>query len=65
MHCLCVQKDKKGIGPKIVFEETCLLLTATHLSSQCYDICFRRESKFCAICFQPTILNSNGVIDQV
>jgi len=27
-----------------------------HLSSQYYDICFRRERSYCSICFQPEII---------
>ena len=28
---------------------------ATHLSNQCYSICFRVESGQCGICFSPVI----------
>ena len=41
---------------------------ATHLSDQNYEICFRRESGYCAICFTPSIQSSTatpGVIAQV
>ncbi len=31
------------------------IFSATHLSNQNYDICFRRESGYCAICFIPSI----------
>ncbi len=34
--------------------------TATHLSSQCYSICFRREASYCAICFTTAITNTVG-----
>ena len=30
-----------------------LLFLATHLSNQCYTICFRRETGQCGICFSP------------
>ncbi len=33
---------------------------ATHLSSQCYNMCFRRESGFCAICFTTAVTNIAG-----
>lgn len=29
--------------------------TATHLNNQCYQICIRRESGICYICYTPTI----------
>ena len=32
-------------------------VSETHLSDQCYSICFRRESGQCAICFQPVIVD--------
>ena len=33
---------------------------ATHLSNQCYSMCFRREANFCAICFTTAITNNVG-----
>ncbi len=36
------------------------LFSATHLSSQCYSMCFRRENNFCAICFTTAITNIVG-----
>ena len=36
---------------------------ATHLSNQCYEICVRRETGMCFICYTPTI--SAAVIGQV
>ncbi len=33
---------------------------ATHLSNQCYSMCFRREANFCAICFTTAITNIVG-----
>ena len=35
-------------------------LSATHLSNQCYAICFRQNAAKCGICFQPVVL---GTID--
>ncbi len=31
------------------------VISAQHLSNQCYDICIRREIGICYICFVPTI----------
>ncbi len=30
-------------------------ILATHLSSQCYTICVRREEGFCSICYIPSV----------
>ncbi|XP_059089368.1 uncharacterized protein LOC131885357 [Tigriopus californicus] len=43
---------------------TALTSTVTHLSNQCYTMCFRQEQGKCAICFQPVITASIAVIDQ-
>lgn len=45
---------------------TATTATFTHLSNQCYDICFRRNSGNCAICFIPsiTITGANAAITQ-
>lgn len=32
--------------------------TATHLSNQCYSMCFRQEPNNCAICFIPVVLGT-------
>lgn len=41
---------------------TAVSSTQTHLSSQQYDICFRRERGYCSICFSTKISStSNGV----
>eukprot|EP00095_Tigriopus_kingsejongensis_P007868 maker-scaffold127_size327531-snap-gene-0.7 protein:Tk07868 transcript:maker-scaffold127_size327531-snap-gene-0.7-mRNA-1 annotation:"PREDICTED: uncharacterized protein LOC101744434" len=32
--------------------------TATHLSNQCYDMCIRRASGYCSICYVPIEANS-------
>jgi len=34
--------------------------TITHLSDQHYDICFRRASGRCTLCFSPTVENAAG-----
>ena len=31
------------------------IFTVTHLSSQCYSMCFRREAGFCALCLTTAI----------
>jgi len=36
--------------------------TITHLSDQHYDICFRRASGNCRLCFSPTVENAAGNI---
>ena len=39
---------------------------ATHLSNQCYNICFRRNYRTCAICFSPTVIVAiSAAINQV
>ena len=38
---------------------TTIAASQTHLSSQYYDICFRRKSGFCSICFSPNIHATN------
>ncbi|XP_059083485.1 uncharacterized protein LOC131880797 isoform X1 [Tigriopus californicus] len=39
-------------------KRTSILFTATHLSNQCYSMCFRQEANHCAICFVPAVLGS-------
>ena len=34
---------------------TAVSTSQTHLSSQFYDICFRRQRSYCSICFSPQI----------
>lgn len=36
--------------------------TITHLSDQNYDICFRRASGNCRLCFSPTVENAAGTV---
>jgi len=36
--------------------------TITHLSDQHYDICFRRASGNCRLCFSPTVENAAGTV---
>jgi len=36
--------------------------TITHLSDQHYDICFRRASQMCRLCFSPTVENAAGTV---
>ncbi|TRY62166.1 hypothetical protein TCAL_13661, partial [Tigriopus californicus] len=38
--------------------------TVTHLSSQCYTMCFRQELGKCAICFSTVIVGTGTAIDQ-
>ena len=35
-------------------------LLATHLSSQCYEICIRRDPGMCAICYIPAMVPAAG-----
>ena len=39
---------------------TTIAASQTHLSSQYYDICFRRQRGFCSICFSPHIHATNA-----
>lgn len=39
-----------------------LIFLATHLINQEYNVCFRRESGMCAICFFPAIFNAIGAM---
>ncbi|XP_059088780.1 uncharacterized protein LOC131884901 [Tigriopus californicus] len=43
---------------------TTVTSTVTHLSNQCYTMCFRQEQGKCAICFQPVIAASTAAINQ-
>ncbi|XP_059088965.1 uncharacterized protein LOC131885059 [Tigriopus californicus] len=38
--------------------------TVTHLSNQCYAMCFRQELGKCAICFSPVSVGTAAAIDQ-
>jgi len=38
--------------------------TATHLSNQYYNICIRRASGYCYICYSPTIIGTSAAITQ-
>eukprot|EP00094_Tigriopus_californicus_P013763 TCALIF_13319-PA protein Name:"Protein of unknown function" AED:0.29 eAED:0.29 QI:0/0.16/0/0.42/1/1/7/0/276 len=38
--------------------------TVTHLSNQCYTICFRQEQGKCAICYSTVIMGTAAAIDQ-
>jgi hypothetical protein len=38
---------------------------AQHLSNQCYEICIRRESSYCSICYWPNIIPATGEPGQV
>ncbi len=54
MTCVCVCVIKLLLTEPISF-------SATHLSSQCYTMCIRRESGFCSICYVTAITNTvNG-----
>ena len=49
---------KKGVEEISKCQNIGLLSTvflAQHLSSQNYQICIRRESQYCSICFEPNI----------
>ncbi|TRY72397.1 hypothetical protein TCAL_12167 [Tigriopus californicus] len=37
-------------------------LGATHISNQCYKMCIRRQSGFCAICYVPNFADSSTAI---
>ena len=41
----------------LILSMSCFIIciSVTHLSNQDYDICFRRNSGNCAVCFTPTI----------
>ena len=45
----------------IDFQMRFICILATHLSNQCYSICFRRNLNKCGICFFPTIDPLAGV----
>jgi hypothetical protein len=40
-------------------------VVVTHLARQNYDICFRRGSGFCYICYSPTINPATALITQI
>ena len=50
-----VRKDEKQILRITQVGKLAFSIVATHLSSQCYTMCFRREVNFCAICFTTAI----------
>eukprot|EP00095_Tigriopus_kingsejongensis_P000992 maker-scaffold39_size501901-snap-gene-4.21 protein:Tk00992 transcript:maker-scaffold39_size501901-snap-gene-4.21-mRNA-1 annotation:"hypothetical protein DAPPUDRAFT_308003" len=37
-------------------------LTTTHLSNQCYSMCFKQEPGQCAICFAPVVMGIPGTV---
>ena len=39
-------------------------MIATHLSNQNYEICFRRNNNYCAICYTVAITGANTPADQ-
>ena len=51
---------KKELGWKSESHLTIWIVSATHLSNQCYTMCIRREAGFCAICYVPTRDGING-----
>lgn len=48
------------------FDRTLTAITSkiTHLSSQNYQVCFRRESSYCYICYTPKVEGANAVATQ-
>lgn len=49
------------------FDRTLTVITAsaaTHLSSQNYQVCFRRESSYCYICYTPKLEGANAAATQ-
>ena len=38
---------------------TAVSTSQAHLSSQYYDICFRRQRSYCSICFSPQITGTS------
>jgi hypothetical protein len=60
--CLQYHSAQKGTIANFNWDTTATTLTTTsqyHLSSQYYDICFRRTRGYCSICFSPQIIGTS------
>merc|ERR1711962_1946764 len=60
--CLQFMTAQMGTIQNFNWDTTQTTVTTTnqfHLSSQDYDICFRRERGYCSICFSPEIVGSS------
>ncbi|TRY61395.1 hypothetical protein TCAL_13401 [Tigriopus californicus] len=64
--CLQYFKGNTGTFSSFNFPTTATSVTdsVTHLSNQCYTMCFRQEPGKCAICFQPVIAGTGMTGDQ-
>lgn len=64
--CLQYFTGNTGTFANYNFPTTAMAVTSTvtHLSNQCYTMCFRQEQGKCAICFQPVIVPSTSAMDQ-
>merc|ERR1712066_52578 len=62
--CLQYYTATAGHIQNFAWPPTITAVTAgvTHLENQHYDICFRRGSGFCLICYSPSILPTDGTI---
>ncbi|XP_059086991.1 uncharacterized protein LOC131883520 [Tigriopus californicus] len=62
--CLQYFTGPSGTISSFNFPTTAAMIgaTTTHISNQCYKMCIRRQSGFCAICYVPNFADSSTAI---
>jgi len=63
--CLQYHTGSSGQFASFGFPPTATAVTSgvTHLQNQLYDICIRRESGFCYICYNPSIISAAAIAE--